>query len=191
MEPNTKLFTHFFPKIENIPFSDKEACQLLNISSANFHRAIKLGLIRKSVDIHYRLGVFFNFTGILDLFEYALRRDLFFLSYGCNTEVSELVCSLVDEFASINDNCNYTSNSPQIDRIKKDIIDSCMDNSEKWEGYWLYDGDPFSSTKCSAIALQTWNKVIKKAMSLIGPPVIPPKNSSDGFSRSAQHIVDL
>lgn len=170
MEPITKVFTHFFPNLENTPFSDTEACRILDISSARFNSATKLSLIRKSVSIHYRNDISFNFINIFDIFEYALRRDFFFLNYGCHPEVSELVFSLVDEFASIVDNCIHTRNYPQIGRIKEDILSSCMDNSEKWSGYWLYNGEPFSSKKCSTIALQTWTEIFEKAMFLMDPP---------------------
>lgn len=176
MKPDTKKFTCFFPNAEKTPFSDMEACNILGISNARFNRAIKLGLIQKSVGIHYRLNISFKFMNIFDIFEYALRRDFFFLNYGYHPEVNELVCSLVDEFASIIDNCIYTSKFPQIDSIKQDIKISCMDNAEKWNGYWLHDGDPFSSTKCTAIALQSWNEIFRKTMRLISPlPTAEPK----------------
>lgn len=167
MRPNTKSFGHFFPNIECIPFSNVETCNILNISNVCFDKASKQGLIQKSAKIHYRLDSFFNFIGIFDIFEYALRRDLFFLNYGALPEVSELVCSLVDEFVFIIDDCHNNKSLPQIDRIKRDIIIVCMDNSEKWREYWLYDGDPFSATKCSAIALQTWCTTFEKTMNLI------------------------
>ena len=166
MEPNSKKFTKFFPNIENTPFSDEEACRILDISSSRFNRATKQGLIQKSVDFHYRHDVFFEFMNIFDIFEYALRADLFFLNYGCHSEVSELVFSLVDELASIIEDCIYTSTFPQIDRIKIDIGISCMDNAEKWNAYWLYGGDSFSSTKCSAIVLQTWSNIFERTMSV-------------------------
>lgn len=176
MESTTKVFTHFSPNLENTPLSDAEACLILDISSACFNNATKLSLIQKSVSIHYRYDISFNFVNIFDIFEYALRRDFFFLNYGYHPEVNELVCSLVDEFASIIDNCIYTSKFPQIDSIKQDIKISCMDNAEKWNGYWLHDGDPFSSTKCTAIALQSWNEIFRKTMRLISPlPTAEPK----------------
>lgn len=169
MEPNSKVFTHFSPNIESIPFSDMEACQILGMSNTCFNRASKLRLIQKSVEIHYRFDISFNFLNIFDIFEYALRHDLFFLSYGDHPEVNELVFSLVDEFGFIIDNCLCSSDVPRIDRIKEDIKISCMDNSEKWCAYWLYGGDPFSATKCSTIVFHTWCKIFEKSLCLISP----------------------
>lgn len=171
MESSTKIFTQFFPNIEKIPLSDMEACGILGTSNASFNRATELGFIKKSVSIHYRYDVSFYFLNMFDIFEYALRRDFFFLGYGCQPEVSELILSLVDEFTFIIDNCIYTSSCPQIDHIKEDVISSCMENSEKWNEYWLYEGEPFSATKCSTIALRTWSEIFEKIRILMDPPV--------------------
>lgn len=172
MESTTKVFTHFSPNLENTPLSDAEACLILDISSACFNNATKLSLIQKSVSIHYRYDISFNFVNIFDIFEYALRRDFFLINYGCHPEVSELVSSLVDEFASIIDNCICAGNHPQLDLIKEGVIDSCRDNSGKWNDYWLYEGESFSSTKCSTIALQTWGEIFEKTMFLMDPPTL-------------------
>lgn len=169
METNPKLFTSFFPNLENIPFSDMEACRILDISSPCFNKASNLGLIKKSVKIHYRFGVFFSFINIFDIFEYALRQDLFFLSYGNRPEVNELVFSLVDEISFAIDNCLCNYNPPRIDFVKEAILNSCKGNSEQWGQFWLCGGDPFSAAKCSNIVFHTWCKIFEKSLGLIGP----------------------
>lgn len=191
MRPNPKNFATFFPNIENIPFSDTEACDILNITSARFSSAAEQGLIHRSVSIHYRGDIFFKFMNLYDIYEYALRRDFFFLNYKCHSEVNELVFSLIDELASIIDNCIYTDTSPQIDHIKVDIETSCMANVEKWSAYWLLGGDSFSFTKCSAIAMHTWNTIFEKAICQMGynnsGVSLAPRQQSSMVSKMLSH----
>lgn len=165
------VFAQFFSNIEKTPFSDNEVCRILDMSNTRFDSATELGLIQRSVRIHYRFDLSFSFMNIFDIFEYALRRDFFFLNFGCQPEVSELIFSIVDEFSSIIDNCIDTTSCRKIGCFKKDIINSCMDNSTKWNEYWLYDGEPFSARKCSTVALRTWDEVFERTISLITPPI--------------------
>lgn len=169
MKSKTNRFTQFIPNIEQVPFSDIEACNILNIPNTSLYRAAKIGLIQKSVEIQYRFDITLKFLSLFDIYEYALRSNLFFLNYGSNSDVNELVYGLVDELAFIIDNCNSGNAPPQMKWIKRNLEDLCRDDSEKWTEYWLYDGDTFSEKKCSAIALQTWCEVFEKTMRLISP----------------------
>ncbi|WP_456388221.1 hypothetical protein [Profundibacter sp.] len=162
-------FTQFIPNIENVPFSDVEACNILNINEAVITRASKQGLIQKTVEIHYRFDISFKFLNLFDIFEYALRSNLSFLNYGTHPEVSELIYGLVDEMAFIIDNCLYSNLPPTMNRIKNDLELLCRDDAEKWNEYWLCDGDPFSAKKCAAITIQTWCNVFEKTMTLVSP----------------------
>ncbi len=169
METNAPQFRQFIPNIESIPFSDVEACNILNITNTQLNRALKLGMVQKSVEIHYRFDISFNFISLFDIYEYALRSNLFFLNYGPHHEVSELVYGLVDEMAFLIDNCLCSSPAPKMSRIKKDFEALCRDDFENRREYWLYEGEPFSTDVCATIALQTWCDVFEKTMSLISP----------------------
>lgn len=143
---------------ENIPISDIEACAILNLKSSVFNKAVESEIIKKSVSIHYRFGRFINFVGFYDVFEYALRRDFFFLNYGQQAEVNELVGGVVDEMAFLID-C-YSSSCTDLhfseSKIKESLIYSCMLEENIWRKYWLYKGDTFAAEKCSEISLKTW-----------------------------------
>lgn len=167
-----KTFTRFIPNIDTIPLSDEEACGLLNLSYTGFIEAISNGTIKRSVVVKYRINNSFSFLGILDVFEYALRRKLFFLNFGNHEEVNELVNSLIDEMVFIIDiNLSAQGSTPimVISEVVKNLEALCSDNVENWSKYWLLGGDRFSASICSRITYETWCQVFDSVMLTIDP----------------------
>lgn len=72
------LLINYSLDVEKTPFSDLEAHDILGINKDMFIRGVKLGVIKRSVSIHYRADIKFSFMGVLDLLDYFLRKQFFF-----------------------------------------------------------------------------------------------------------------
>ena len=167
-----QIFFRIPPDANNLPFSDEEACHILNLQESLFLRHVKNGYIKRSNAVHYRLNLSFYFIGFYDLFEYSLRRNFFFLNYSANHPIiNELIGSLVDEMASIVDLCSCQTSTDfdflLLENIRTNLFIVCRDNIVAWRQYWLINGDSFSEEECVNITLQTWNEVYDKVMNIL------------------------
>jgi len=174
------LFCHYIPDIECLPFSDSEASQILGLTAKEFDIELKYGRVKKTVSILYRLDQSILFTGLFDLFEYHLRKIFSLFVYKDMPEVDELVCSLVDEIASIIDISLYSEGkSITLNIVLDSLQDVCMGQQKLWRDYWLCDGEAFSTEKCARLTLVHWQYLFRKAMLELSDErwVIPPQIS--------------
>jgi hypothetical protein len=158
-------FSHYIPDLECLPFSDSEASKILGITAKDFDIELKYGRVKKTVSILYRFDQSFLFTGLFDLFEYNLRKKLSLFVYIGTPEVDELVCSLVDEIASVIDISLYNEDKPvTLGNVIDNLQYICTEKQEIWRDYWLCNGERFSAEKCAHLTLVYWQSLFGKAM---------------------------